>query len=134
MDDRELIRRAFEARKKAYAPYSHFMVGAALVTAGGTVYSGCNIENASYGAAMCAERTAFFAAAAAGERDFAAIVIAGGAEDEVMPLSGYAYPCGMCRQVMAEFAGPEFRILVARSQDDVREFTLGELLPESFSL
>ncbi len=134
LQDRELIRAALEARERAYAPYSGYLVGAALLTANGTVFQGCNIENASYGAANCAERTAFFKAVSQGEREFLAIAIVGGSREigpgEVFP--DLAYPCGICRQVMREFCGPDFRILVGRSTEEFREYTLEELLPESF--
>ncbi len=134
LQDRELIRAALEARERAYAPYSNYLVGAALLTANGTVFQGCNIENASYGAANCAERTAFFKAVSQGEREFLAIAIVGGSREtgqgEVFP--DLAYPCGICRQVMREFCGSDFRILVGRSTEEFREYTLEELLPESF--
>lgn len=131
MTDTELMRLALEARKKAYAPYSHYTVGAALCTGEGRVYTGCNIENASYGATNCAERTAFFKAVSEGERQFAAIAITGGKEGE--EPTEYAFPCGICRQVMAEFCEGEFRILVGKTAEDRKEFFLKELLPCSFS-
>lgn len=134
LQDRKLIQAALEARERAYAPYSGYLVGAALLAADGTVFQGCNIENASYGAANCAERTAFYKAVSQGERAFSAIAIVGGSREmrqgEVFP--DLAYPCGICRQVMREFCGPEFRILVGRSTEDFEEYTLEELLPESF--
>ena len=130
MTDQELIRRALLARERAYTPYSHFQVGAALLTRTGTVYPGCNIENAGYTPTNCAERTAFFSAVAQGERDFAAIAIVGGPQGGVLD---YTAPCGVCRQVMMEFCDPDtFRILVARSPEDYRVFTLRELMPQSF--
>lgn len=130
MTDQELIRRALLARERAYTPYSHFQVGAALLTRTGTVYPGCNIENAAYTPTNCAERTAFFSAVAQGERDFAAIAIVGGPQGGVLD---YTAPCGVCRQVMMEFCDPDtFRILVARSPEDYRVFTLRELMPQSF--
>lgn len=130
MTDQELIRRALLARERAYTPYSHFQVGAALLTRTGTVYPGCNIENAAYTPTNCAERTAFFSAVAQGERDFAAIAIVGGPQGDVLD---YTAPCGVCRQVMMEFCDPDtFRILVARSPEDYRVFTLRELMPQSF--
>lgn len=130
--DRELIQAALEARKQAYAPYSGYMVGAALLTAGGRIYQGCNIENASYGAANCAERTALFKAVSEGEKEFAAIAIVGGAVEQQDTFSDMAYPCGICRQVMREFCQPQFRILVGRNTEDYEEYTLEELLPKSF--
>lgn len=108
------------AREMAYAPYSHFAVGAAVRGASGKIYTGANVENASYGASMCAERCAVFAAVNAGERRIEAIAVT-------------ETPCGMCRQVLREFADSEkLQIAVARSVDDYRVFTLAELLPESF--
>ena len=131
MDVKELIREAFEARKNAYTPYSKFNVGAALLTKDGRVYRGCNIENSSYGATNCAERTAFFKAVSEGERSFAAIAIVGGYDDG--SKLGYAFPCGICRQVMREFTDPTaFKVIVAVSEDEYKEYTLEELLPESF--
>ncbi len=131
MDVKELIREAFEARKNAYTPYSKFNVGAALLTKDGKVYRGCNIENSSYGATNCAERTAFFKAVSEGERSFAAIAIVGGYDDG--SKIGYAFPCGICRQVMREFTDPTaFKVIVAVSEDEYKEYTLEELLPESF--
>ncbi len=132
--DTELIQAAMEARKQAYAPYSGYLVGAALLTDDGEIYQGCNIENASYGATNCAERTVFFKAVSQGKRNFQAIAIVGGSREagqgEIFP--DMAYPCGICRQVMREFCGPDFRILVGRSTEDFEEYTLEELLPKSF--
>ena len=128
---KELITAAIEARRKSYSPYSHYQVGAALLTADGQIVTGCNIENAAYGPSNCAERTAFFKAVSEGIRDFAAIAIVGSPEGE--SLSQFAYPCGVCRQVMMEFCEPEsFQIIVAKSQEDYRVMTLAELLPEGF--
>ena len=121
---------ALEARAMAYTPYSHYTVGAALLTAEGEIYKGGNIENASYGATNCAERTAVFKAVSEGRRDFRAIAIAGGMEGQ--EPADYAYPCGICRQVLREFAGKDFRVLVVRSISDYREYTLEELLPHGF--
>lgn len=115
----KLIQAALDARKNAYVPYSHYQVGAALLTAEGEIYTGCNIENASYGATNCAERTAVFKAVSEGRRKFSAIVIAGGMENRD-PVD-YAYPCGICRQVLREFGGEDFRVIVAKSLDDYRE-------------
>lgn len=132
--DRELMQAAIEAREQAYAPYSGYLVGAALLAADGEIYPGCNIENASYGATNCAERTAFFKAVSQGKKEFCAIAVVGGSRElgqgEIFP--DMAYPCGICRQVMREFCGPDFRILVGRSAEDFQEYTLEELLPESF--
>ena len=128
---RELIKAAIEARRKSYSPYSHYQVGAALLTADGQIVTGCNIENAAYGPSNCAERTAFFKAVSEGMREFTAIAIVGSPEGE--ELTQYAYPCGVCRQVMREFCEPErFRIIVAKSEEDYRVMTLAALLPESF--
>ena len=121
----ELIERAFGARENAYAPYSGFKVGAALLTENGKIYTGCNVENASYPVGICAERTAFSKAVSDGERKFSVIVIAGSS-------STYCYPCGMCRQFMAEFCGDDFEIISAKSTDDYRIIKMGELLPYTF--
>lgn len=127
----ELIEIALEARKLAYTPYSHFKVGAALLGTNGVVYKGCNVENASYPATNCAERTAFFSAVADGQKEFEAIAIVGGKEDaEELELCA---PCGVCRQVMREFCVPEkFEIILAKNKSDYKVFTLEELLPMSF--
>ena len=130
MDREKLIQAALEAREHAYTPYSHFQVGAALLTKEGKVYQGCNIENASYTPTICAERTAFFKAVYDGERNFEAIAIAGSPEG---PCTGYAAPCGVCRQVMMEFCNPkEFRVIIAKSTEDYQEYSLEELLPMGF--
>ncbi len=126
----ELVEAAGRARTAAYAPYSHYTVGAALLAGDGMVYCGCNIENSSYGAANCAERTAFFKAVSEGVRHFEAIAIVGGMEGK--PPETYAFPCGICRQVMAEFCSDKFRVYVGRSSEDYREYTLGELFPFGF--
>lgn len=129
----ELIGKALAARKNAYTPYSHFQVGAALLTESGQIYTGCNIENAAYGPTVCAERCAIFKAVSEGERSLKAIAIAGGSEKETDMLSGYAFPCGVCRQVMSEFAkDAAFKVIVARSITDFQIFSLEELLPNSF--
>ncbi len=130
MDNRELIRLALEARQASYAPYSGFRVGAALLTKDGTVYTGCNIENAAYTPTNCAERTAFFKAVSEGEREFKAIAIVGGKGE--LPQD-YVWPCGVCRQVMAEFCNPKtFRIIAAVSEDEYMDKTLEELFPDGF--
>ena len=130
MGDKELILEAIEARKNAYTPYSHFQVGAALEGAGGTVYRGCNIENAAYTPSNCAERTAFFKAVSEGERRFRRIAIVAGPEGETLI---HTAPCGVCRQVMMEFCDPDaFRILLSTGPDDYRTYTLRQLLPEGF--
>lgn len=131
MTDIELVRTAIAARENAYAPYSHFAVGAALLCADGTVYGGCNIENAAYSPGNCAERTAIFRAVFDGHRDFAAIAVVGGPQGQ--PISELCAPCGVCRQVMREFCDPAtFRILMGTSDTEYIESTLEELLPYSF--
>lgn len=128
---RELFAAAYDARKLSYTPYSHYQVGAALLTGDGRIITGCNIENAAYTPTNCAERTAFFKAVSDGVRDFQAIAVVGSPEGD--ELTQYAYPCGVCRQVMMEFCNPEkFQIIVAKSADDYRVMTLRELLPEGF--
>ena len=128
----DLIRQAFAAREKAYAPYSGFMVGAALLTAEGDVYSGCNVENAAFSPTNCAERTAFFKAVSEGRRRFSAIAVVGGRTGTGLDDVEYVFPCGVCRQVMAEFCGESFMIVTAKSTSDYRTYTLRELLPEAF--
>ena len=130
MNDKELVKAAIEAREMAYVPYSGFAVGAALLTADGKLYQGCNIENAAYTPSNCAERTAFFKAVSIGERNFAAIAIVGGKHGA--PISEYCAPCGVCRQMLYEFGGPDLRVIMAKSENDWREMTLGELLPLGF--
>ena len=126
----KLIHAALAARKTAYTPYSHYQVGAALLAEDGEIMSGCNIENASYGATCCAERTAVFKSVSEGKRRFKAIAIAGGLEGKE-PVD-YAYPCGICRQVLNEFAGEDFKVIVAKSVADYEEYSLNELLPHGF--
>lgn len=126
----ELIQLSITSRNNAYAPYSKFKVGAALLTKEGKVYTGANIESASYTPTNCAERTAFFKAVFEGERNFEAIAIYGSYDKE---NPNYCYPCGVCRQVMAEFCNPEtFRIIVAKDKDNLKEYLLKDLLPHSF--
>lgn len=129
-EKKELIKQAIAAMQMAYAPYSHFRVGAALLTRSGRIYQGGNIENAAYTPTNCAERTAFFKAVSEGERKFAAICVVGG-KDGV--LTDYAAPCGVCRQVMMEFCDPEsFLIILAMDENTYQEYTLKQLLPEGF--
>ena len=130
MNKEQLVALAKEAMKKAYSPYSGYKVGAALLCADGTVYTGCNIENASYSATNCAERTAIFKAVSEGHRDFTAIAICGG-KDGV--ISGAFPPCGVCRQVMREFCRDDFLIHMADAGDAYKTVTMAELLPHSFS-
>lgn len=126
-----LIRTALDMRKKAYVPYSHFAVGAGLLAENGKIYGGCNIENAAYTPANCAERTAFFRAVSEGERKFSAIAIAGGPEGVEPPE--YCAPCGVCRQVMMEFCDADtFQIILAKSETDYRVFLLRDLFPFGF--
>ncbi len=133
MKDELLIQEALLAREQAYCPYSDFAVGAALLTGSGKIYRGCNIENAAYSVANCAERTAVFKAVSEGEKEFVTIAVVGGKKGT--PPVDYTYPCGVCRQVMAEFGNPEeFRILVAKSPADYKTYVLKELLPENFAL
>lgn len=122
MKDQELIAKAAEARHKAYAPYSHYAVGAALLTASGKVYTGANVENASYGLAICAERTAVGKAVSDGERNFVAIAVV---------TENGGTPCGACRQVLNEF-GPDMRVLIADAAGQYQVYRLAELLPASF--
>ena len=128
---RELIRSAMEERKKAYVPYSGYMVGAAALTSDLRIYTGCNIENASYTPTVCAERTAIFKAVSEGKRALKAVAVVGSPKGE--EISQYSFPCGVCRQVMREFADPQtLVVIVARGEADYKLFRLSELLPESF--
>ena len=131
IDYKSLVAQAFKMLDFSYAPYSHFHVGAALLTSDGKIFTGCNVENAAYGPSNCAERTAVFKAVSEGYKDFAAIAIVGGENGKV---SEFCTPCGVCRQVLAEFCSKDFEIVLADSPDNWKIFTLGELLPESFSL
>ena len=131
MTPEELIQLAKEARAHSYTPYSGFAVGAALLCADGTVYQGCNIENAAFGPTVCAERVAVFKAVYDGHRDFAAIAIAGGRAGE--EVSGLFPPCGVCRQVLREFCDLDFPLHLAKENNEFETHTLGEMLPYSFS-
>ena len=130
MTDKELIELAKKAAENAYVPYSHYTVGAALLSKNDKVYTGCNIENAAYGPTNCAERTAFFKAVSEGEREFSKIAVVGGKE---LNFVDYFAPCGVCRQVMREFCEDDFVILLDKNGDEYKSITLGELLPLSFS-
>ncbi len=126
MTDNQLLQAARKALQHSYHPYSQFAVGAALLCEDGTVYTGCNIENAAYSATVCAERTAFFKAISDGKRQFTAIAVVGSADP--------CYPCGVCRQVMAEFCGGDFRIVLEGENGKIEQHTLSQLLPHSFNL
>ena len=126
-----LIKAAKEAMQKSYAPYSGYKVGAALLCADGSVYTGCNIENAAYSPTICAERTAFAKAVSEGQREFVAIAVCGG-KDGV--ITGLFPPCGVCRQVMKEFCREDFHIYMAGADGIWETRTLAQLLPDSFSL
>lgn len=130
----ELIEYAIKAREKAYSPYSNYKVGAALLCADGQVVTGCNVENASYGATNCAERTAIFKAVSEGITEFKAIAVVGGSADDARNnmFSDYAFPCGVCRQVMKEFCDNDFEIIVAKSSNEYKTFLLADLLPYGF--
>lgn len=128
-DYKQLMSKAHSARRNSYSPYSHFRVGAALLTKSGKVYTGCNIENAAYSATNCAERTAIFKAVSEGERDFEAIAIVGGREGEI---SEFCAPCGVCRQVIAEFCSKDFKIILG-NKDKYEVYTLETLLPFAFT-
>lgn len=128
----ELISRALEARKNAYAPYSDFRVGAALLSDRGEIYTGCNIENSAYTPTNCAERTAFFKAVSEGVRGFRAICIAGGPGEREPEKP--CPPCGVCRQVMLEFCGPDFEVILAVNGQQYEVYTLDRLVPMGFRL
>ncbi len=131
-----LVKTAIDMTKRSYAPYSHFHVGAALLDKNGKIWTGCNIENAAYGPSNCAERTAIFKAVSEGIRDFEAIAIVGGPEDEngKVQIQDFCPPCGVCRQVLSEFCSRDFKIVLADGKGEQKVFTLAQLLPESFSL
>lgn len=132
MDYGYLMEEALKARKAAYAPYSGFQVGAALLCADGSIYTGCNVENSSYGAACCAERTAFFKAVSEGKRSFRAIAVVGGKKyGEVLESCP---PCGICRQVMREFCSSDFAVVLGRSSLDYNIYTLEQLFPLPFDM
>lgn len=126
----KLIKLALEAREKAYAPYSSFAVGAALLCGDGEIFTGSNIENSAFSPTVCAERTAIFKAVSEGKSDFVKIAVVGGNADK--EPENYCPPCGVCRQVMKEFCSADFEIIIAKNPDDYKVKTLCELLPESF--
>ena len=131
MTPEKLVELAKEAMQKAYAPYSGYYVGAALLTRAGKVYTGCNIENSAFGPTNCAERTAFFKAVSEGERAFSAIAVVGGRGGEI---TGIFPPCGVCRQVMQEFCDPDFLIHMGGKNGEIQSISLKKLLPYGFSL
>ncbi len=127
MDFKELCQKAIAAKESAYAPYSHFRVGAALLAENGSIYSGCNIENAAFTPSCCAERTAFVKAVSEGQHSFSAIAVSGDAED-------YLFPCGVCRQVMVEFCDPEkFQVILVKPDGTYKSYLLKELMPGAFT-
>ena len=130
MDKKDLFNLAKDAMKKSYAPYSNYNVGAALLCKNEKIYKGCNIENASYSLTNCAERTALFSAISNGEKEFVAICIVGGINGEI---NDYAMPCGACRQALAEFCNEDFKVYIGIDEDNIKEYTLNELLPYSFN-
>ncbi len=130
MDKKDLFILAKAAMEKSYAPYSNYNVGAVLLCKNGNTYKGCNIENASYSLTNCAERTALFSAIANGEKEFKAICIVGGKNGKI---TDYAMPCGACRQALAEFCNENLKVYVGISENDIKEYTLDELLPYSFN-
>ncbi|MBQ6938104.1 MAG: cytidine deaminase [Clostridia bacterium] len=130
MTKNELVQKATDAMKNAYAPYSKFTVGAALLSKNGKVYTGCNVENSSYGVTNCAERTALFSAIADGEREFCAIAIVGGKNGEI---ADFCLPCGVCRQALSEFCGEDFKIYLYNGKK-IKEYKFSKILPLQFEL
>ena len=130
MNKNDLFILAKEAMKQSYAPYSNYNVGAVLLCKNGNVYKGCNIENASYSLTNCAERTALFTAIANGEKKFDTICIVGGKNGVI---TDYAMPCGACRQALAEFCDEDLKVFVGINENNIKEYTLNELLPYSFN-
>lgn len=128
----ELARAALEARKHAYCPYSHFAVGAAVLVKSGKIYTGCNIENATQGPGVCAERAALYKAVSEGEREFAAIAVAGGPEGQ--EPDGFCPPCGVCRQALAEFCAGEMPVILVKDAEETQVYRLEELFPLAFSM
>lgn len=122
----KLVKLAIEAKNNAYAPYSGFRVGAALLTKSGRIFTGCNVENVSFGATLCAERTAAAKAVSEGERDFKAIAVASDDEDLI-------FPCGICRQVLAEFGGEDMKIICTKNNGEYKVYSLKDILPNAFT-
>lgn len=133
MTKEALVKAAYEAQQFSYSPYSGFRVGAALLTKSGKVYTGCNIENAAFSPTNCAERTAFFKAVSEGEKEFSAIAVVGNKKDAPKEEWTFCTPCGVCRQVMLEFVNPEEFLIYIGKGEEIKTFTLRQLLPESFS-
>ncbi len=132
MTKRDICLAAVAAMKNSYSPYSHFTVGAALLTKSGKLYTGCNIENSAFGPTVCAERVAVFKAVSEGEVEFEMLAVVGGKNGIV---EGVTSPCGVCRQVLSEFASPDLPVLFVKDRDgNFEEHTLGEILPFSFNL
>lgn len=128
----KLARAALDARQKAYCPYSHFAVGAAVLVKSGKIYTGCNIENATQGPGVCAERAALYKAVSEGEREFLAIAIAGGPEGR--EPDGFCPPCGVCRQALAEFCAGEMPVILVKNPEKTQVYRLEELFPLAFSM
>lgn len=126
MNYEELIKVAMEYRERAYIPYSNFKVGAAVLFDSGKIYGGCNIENASFGATNCAERTAIFKGISEGEKEIKAVAVVG-------DLNAYTYPCGICRQVIAEFGNMDIKVILAKNEKDYIVKDLSEVLPGAFT-
>ena len=127
-----LMSEAIEAQKFSYSPYSSFQVGAALLTKEGKIYRGCNVENVAFGPSNCAERTAFFKSVSEGDKEFSAIAIIGNPKGKKRNKGDYCSPCGVCRQVMAEFCDPTFEVILGNDVDDYKVYTLEEILPLTF--
>ncbi len=128
----KLARAALDARQNAYCPYSHFAVGAAVLAKSGKIYAGCNIENATQGPGVCAERTALYKAVSEGEREFLAVAVAGGPEGR--EPDGFCPPCGVCRQALAEFCAGEMPVILVKNSEETEVYRLKELFPLAFSL
>lgn len=126
---KQLVREAYEAQKFAYAPYSNWVVGAALLTKEGKIYRGCNVENSTFSPSNCAERTAIFKAVSEGDRNFAAIAIVGNDKNTEIGKGDFCPPCGVCRQVMTEFCDGNFEIILAKGYDDFEVYTLSDVMP-----
>ena len=129
-DYKALVREAYEAQKRAYCPYSHWAVGAALLTKEGKIYRGCNVENNTFTPSVCAERVAIFKAVSEGVRDFAAIAIVGNDVNTPIGKGDFCPPCGVCRQVMSEFCPSDFEIVLGKNYDEYEVYTLAELMPK----